>query len=51
MKISQSLTPQTIQYRFYKKSIYLKVLFFFASEIEAHSKATLQCSENISVML
>lgn len=52
-KVNTKLTPKHSPVSFYKKSIYFKgfFFFFFASEIEAHSKATVQCSENISVML
>lgn len=48
-KRPQSFLPHTLRYHFIKRAFISK--FFFASEIEAHSKATVQCSENISVML
>lgn len=48
-KRPQSFLPHTLPCHFIKRAFISK--FFFASEIEAHSKATVQCSENISVML
>ena len=42
----KTLLPHTLQYCFIKRAFISKFyLFFFASEIEAHSKATVQCSE------